>query len=202
MSNKNKKGNNGNQNQNQKAPEKKVRKERKPIIIDDVKKAGARLLLTDLVNNETFPKFTDEAIKKIADFRKMNEKTLKVFCIRLTKFVETISRGKQAKKKEVGEDLKKQIIEIASETANRMSQRLMKTAVGFKELLVLKKSKDTNAFGRAIFISAKDKKEYFLSWDYKNEDLFVGSTLHEYTDTIKANDTTSKKKKKEDKKEE
>lgn len=173
-----------------------VKKERKPIVIDNAKKEKAVNIINTMITDATFPKLVKVQTDLIASTFKVNEKTIAAFAVRLQKFVETISRGKKIKKgKEVSEDINKQIVEISSETANRMSNKLLKSPVIFKELIILKKTKDGNAYGKAIFTLKSNQKEYFLCWDYKMEDLFVGSTLHEYTDEIKASQFKKKEKK-------
>jgi len=183
-----KKNKNKNENGNQ---EKK--KEVKPIVVDEVKKQLAFEVISALIKDTSFPKVTKEVIAKIASDFKIGEKTVDAFSKKIEKFYSTITRGKKEKKgkKEVSADLEKQIQEIATVTAQNMSKKLFKCNAIFSEMVVLKKSKkeNANANGRVIFKC--NNKEYFLCWDYKNEDLFVGSTLHEYSNTIKEN--TSKK---------
>jgi len=171
----------------------------KIIVMDESKKKVAGEVLNALIRNILVSnKITKEQMDVIVKEQKVPEKTLKAFCGKMEKFYISIMKGKKEKKaKDVGIEMEKKIQEATILTANNLATNLFKTTATFVKLIVLKKSKKENANcnGKSIFKMANNQKEYFLCWDYRNEDLFVGSTLHEYTEEIK-----KEKKEKEGKK--
>lgn len=185
----------------EKKVENKVKKaERKKVVVDDEKKKVISALLQNILDTKSFPSLNPDEIKSLSEASKVPEKTLKAFCGKLEKFAYVIARGKKEKKgKEVEAGLLDEIKEVAQITATRIAQKLFKTTATFSSIDVAKKGK-THTYGKAIF-TLGNKKEHFLSWDFKEGDLFVGSTLHEYTDAIKNGNKKDKdKEKKEDKK--
>lgn len=183
MSKKNKKAEAGN------VEKKEVKKVEPVVVIDDAKKVEFKTLLESLIQAPSFPKIAKEKMDEIIEQYKLSEKTLKAFCSKLEKFSVAFSKKDKAKKKkskEIAAELMATIQEIATVTAGSIATKLLKTTVTFEKLIVLKKSKKENANsnGKAIF-KATNGKEYFLCWDYRNFELFVGSTLHELTKEIK-----------------
>lgn len=183
MSKKNKKAAAGN------VEKKEVKKIEPAVAMDAAKKEAFKTLLESLIQVPSFPKITKEKIDELVELHKLPEKTLKAFCGKLEKFSVAFSKKDKAKKKkskEIAVELMATIQEIATVTAGSIATKLLKTAVTFEKLVVLKKSKKENANsnGKAIF-KATNGKEYFLCWDYRNLELFVGSTLHELTKEIK-----------------
>ncbi|HPM10338.1 MAG TPA: hypothetical protein PK941_07835 [Paludibacter sp.] len=185
MSKKNKKGNN---NVAKNEAKNEVKKETAPM--DNAKKVEFKKLMEELIADTAFPKFSKEKIDAVVEAYKISEKTLKAFCNKLEKFsVAFAKKDKEKKKKakEIDADLMAKIQEIATVTAKNLATKLLKTSINFSKLVVEKKSKKENANsnGKIIFVTADGSKEYFLCWDYKNNDLFIGSTLHELTKEIK-----------------
>jgi hypothetical protein len=187
MSKKNKKAQAGNQ------PTEGKKKIVKPFVLDEEKKKLTIEIISKITALTSFPKVTAEDIKKIVESytdKKVNEKAIGAFCGRVTKLYSTITKkGKEKKSKEIDDKIKEEIKEAATITASRMSDKLFKCDVNFVKLIVIKKSAkksgELHAHGKVIFKLQKDAKEYFLCWDLKKDDLFIGSTLHEYTEEVK-----------------
>jgi hypothetical protein len=158
-------------------------KTEKEITVDTAKKAQTIDIVNKLCLDKDFPKISQITIESLAKTYGVAEKSVTLFADRLKKFYTVVAKKKEKKGKALETELNDLVKESTLTMAIALATKLFKTTATLVKIIVTKKSnvKNMNACGKAFFSLGNTNKEYFMYWEYRNGNVFAGSTLHEKT---------------------
>jgi len=167
-------------------------KKMEKIEVDAAKKTQTKNLIQRLINHETFPLISEEAIKFFAKDSGIKEKTLGAFAGRIQKFYEVVAKKKIGKSKNVEAELENKVRDVVMTVAEAVASKSGKKKPVFEKFHVSKVSKHKKKDKKSgetkeeiiargkVFVEI-DSKPYYIYWDYRDGQIYSGGELFEPT---------------------